>query len=314
MREWRMGVCSSSSSGEEHVSCFARQQRLMPLAVCTPARAAPCRAPPAACWRCGCSRSGACFQNRRWRRWRPPRRQGGWRACQRMARCEQRVAACCCCRHRSGKQRLQQCCLLPNSTQNLACRVICCSRHVQVALVSLETFDVVPLAAARGAVALAAQQPRSAAQRQLLAVVVRAGKGRSKVLMFAVLPGAATSSGHQPALQVAQVRAGHAVLQWCSRWGRSSAAEQLLLSKCSCRAHHAPCTIVCLEPRWRCPRRSLAWRGQAPRCCWRCRAAIRCCGRCWCRRHSRAAPARPASSSSGRRWQSATSCSHWQTT
>jgi hypothetical protein len=75
--------------------------------------------------------------------------------------------------------------------------------HLQVALVSLEEFAVAPLPAARGVVALAVQH--SAGLPVLLAVAVRAVKGRSKVLVFNVLPGANLSS-HQPAVLLAQVR------------------------------------------------------------------------------------------------------------
>jgi hypothetical protein len=73
---------------------------------------------------------------------------------------------------------------------------------LQVALVSLEEFAVAALPAARGAVALAVQH--SAGLPVLLAVAVKAGKGRSKVLVFNVLPGA-NLSGHQPAVLLAQV-------------------------------------------------------------------------------------------------------------
>jgi hypothetical protein len=42
----------------------------------------------------------------------------------------------------------------------------------------------------------------------LLAVAVKAGKGRSKVLVFSVLPGANLSS-HQPAVLLSQVRSSN---------------------------------------------------------------------------------------------------------
>jgi len=75
--------------------------------------------------------------------------------------------------------------------------------------VSLETFAVVPLPAARGAVALCAQT--SAHLPVLLAVALRAGKGRSKVVLFSVLPGATTTgSSKEPAVQVFQVGGGWA--------------------------------------------------------------------------------------------------------
>lgn len=73
----------------------------------------------------------------------------------------------------------------------------------QVALVSLETFAVLPLPAARNAAALAVQP--SAHLPVLLAVAVRAGKGRSKVLVFSILPGANVTGSHQPAILLAQV-------------------------------------------------------------------------------------------------------------
>lgn len=74
---------------------------------------------------------------------------------------------------------------------------------MQVALVSLETFAVVPLPAARGAVALAVQHTQHLPV--LLAVATKHGKGKSKVLVFNVLPGANVTGGHQPAVLVAQV-------------------------------------------------------------------------------------------------------------
>lgn len=80
---------------------------------------------------------------------------------------------------------------------------VCCT--LQVSLVSLETFAVVPLPAARGAVAVCAQA--SSHLPVLLAVALRAGKGRSKVVLFSVLPGATTTgSSKEPAVMVFQVR------------------------------------------------------------------------------------------------------------
>uniref|UniRef100_A0A383VGG5 Uncharacterized protein n=1 Tax=Tetradesmus obliquus TaxID=3088 RepID=A0A383VGG5_TETOB len=102
-----------------------------------------------------------------------------------------------------------------------AARLVCMSDEGQVALVSLEEFAVAPLPAARGAVALAVQH--SAGLPVLLAVAVRAGKGRSKVLLFNVLPGANLSS-HQPAVLLAQVPVPEAVL------GLAWAGSSLLLA------------------------------------------------------------------------------------
>ncbi|KAF6257778.1 hypothetical protein COO60DRAFT_1196853 [Scenedesmus sp. NREL 46B-D3] len=97
-----------------------------------------------------------------------------------------------------------------------AARLVCMSDEGQVALVSLEEFAVAPLPAARGAGALAVQH--SVGLPVLLAVAVRAGKGRSKVLVFNVLPGANLSS-HQPAVLLAQVALPEAVLglAWAGR-------------------------------------------------------------------------------------------------
>jgi hypothetical protein len=46
----------------------------------------------------------------------------------------------------------------------------------------------------------------------LLAAAVRAGKGRSRILVFGVLPGATVSSSHQPAVQLAAVPLATSVL------------------------------------------------------------------------------------------------------
>jgi hypothetical protein len=71
--------------------------------------------------------------------------------------------------------------------------------------VSLETFAVVPLPAARGAVAVCA---RAASHLPvLLGVATKTGKGRSKVAIFSVLPGATTTgSSKEPAVLAFQVR------------------------------------------------------------------------------------------------------------
>lgn len=75
---------------------------------------------------------------------------------------------------------------------------------LQVCLVSLETFAVVSLPAARGAVAVAAQA--CSHLPVLLGVALKAGKGRSKVALFSVLPGATTTgSSKEPAVMVCQV-------------------------------------------------------------------------------------------------------------
>jgi hypothetical protein len=79
--------------------------------------------------------------------------------------------------------------------------------YVQVSLVSLETFAVVALPAARGAVAVCAQA--SSHLPVLLAAALRAGKGRSKVVLFSMLPGATTTgSSKEPAVMVFQVGRG----------------------------------------------------------------------------------------------------------
>jgi hypothetical protein len=83
--------------------------------------------------------------------------------------------------------------------------------------VSLETFAVVPLPAARGAVAVCA---RAASHLPvLLGVALKAGKGRSKVAIFSVLPGATTTgSSKEPAVLAFQVRSvrdrRHVVVGW----------------------------------------------------------------------------------------------------
>lgn len=75
--------------------------------------------------------------------------------------------------------------------------------NMQVALVSLETFAVVALPTARNAVAIAVQHTNHLPV--LLAVAVKHTKGRSKVLVMNILPGANVTGGHQPAVLVAQV-------------------------------------------------------------------------------------------------------------
>lgn len=74
---------------------------------------------------------------------------------------------------------------------------------IQVALVSLETFAVVALPTARGAVAIAVQHTNHLPV--LLAVAIKHTKGRCKVLVMNILPGANVTGGHQPAVLVAQV-------------------------------------------------------------------------------------------------------------
>lgn len=93
---------------------------------------------------------------------------------------------------------------LPCRLHSQPCLCLCAGWVVQVALVSLETFAVVPLPAARGAAAVSAQP--SSHMPVLLGVALRAGKGRSKVALFSVLPGATTTgSSKEPAVMVFQV-------------------------------------------------------------------------------------------------------------
>jgi hypothetical protein len=108
---------------------------------------------------------------------------------------------------------------------------------LQVALVSLEEFAVATLPAARGAVALAVQH--STGLPVLLAVAVKAGKGRSKVLVFNVLPGT-NLSGHQPAVLLAQVR-----------WLTTQLTTHCMLDRCQldafcCQITEALTEVVCL--------------------------------------------------------------------
>eukprot|EP00879_Flechtneria_rotunda_P031553 GHRR01034479.1.p1 GENE.GHRR01034479.1~~GHRR01034479.1.p1 ORF type:complete len:455 (+),score=204.41 GHRR01034479.1:504-1868(+) len=91
-----------------------------------------------------------------------------------------------------------------------AARLICMSAQGQVAFVSLETFAVVPLPAARGAEAIAVQHSQQLPV--LAAVAVKAGKGRSKVLLFNMLPGTNTTGSHQPAVLIGQVSVPESVI------------------------------------------------------------------------------------------------------
>jgi hypothetical protein len=110
----------------------------------------------------------------------------------------------------------------------------------QVMLVSLETFAVVALPAARGAVAVAAQP--SSQLPVLLAAAVKGSKARSKVLVFNVLPGTNITGHHQPAVQLAQVCLGQA-----NQVQPSQLSQEFCFCRCSCppcapdvKAPHSP--------------------------------------------------------------------------
>lgn len=90
-----------------------------------------------------------------------------------------------------------------------AARMALLSEDGACALMASESLQVVPLAPShtRGATAIAAD--RSHAYPPRLAVAVRGARGASRLLVFDVLPGNATTSlSGQPALLAAQVGAG----------------------------------------------------------------------------------------------------------
>lgn len=163
---------------------------------------------------CGCRRRKRCSAGRRCQTSARLTQQHGWSVSQRTDRCDKgflgsvirwqwtRACAGVKCHQREQEHSTCGSATLQAALTSVSARL--CWLVVQVALVSLETFAVVPLPAARGAAAVCAQP--SSHLPVLLGVALRAGKGRSKVALFSVLPGATTTgSSKEPAVMVFQV-------------------------------------------------------------------------------------------------------------
>lgn len=104
---------------------------------------------------------------------------------------------------------------------------------------SLESFSVAPLPAVRGAAAIAVQH--SSALPVLLAAAVRSGKGRSKVLLFSVLPGANVTGSHQPAVLLLQVRLRASGVNGVTSFGGGGG---VYTSQLDCRCSHRPAVML----------------------------------------------------------------------